>query len=470
MEKQPASKSYFFDKGYKDIARVMQKTWAKAFKPVANELKRVRKIFATDAIRGIITVLCDIIVFPLITLFVMALNSVFSILFCCFFVFVGTFVYLGYSVLSVADFIFRFFKQISSHCPNCQKKFGLPTYKCPKCGALHTCLRPSKYGILKRRCNCGEMLPTTFFNGRQKLKAICPACGSDIKDGGQHIEITIPVVGGPSAGKTCFINMAISRIADVANQNKLDFSYSPLIGDEYLSNKQNMDRGCLPAKTNDGRLKYYQFYLTPKGEKIKNLISLCDVAGETYEDNEEIGNQIGYKFANAFLMLIDPLSIKKFRDELKGTADIQKYNGSERGMDEILNILINTLENMHCLNSKNMIKTDVVVVFTKCDIPTLEEKIGITAVRKYMQEHFISSKFDAQNRICEDFLNYYEEGNFINELKSKFRSIQFFTCSALGHVQNGTKFSPAGVEDPVLWLIDKVSKSIDLKDKWGKKL
>lgn len=470
MKKQPASKSYFFDKGYRDVARVMKKTWANAFKPVSNEAERVKDIFSNNVIAGIFTVLCDIVVFSLITIFIITVNLIFSILFFCFFVFVGIFVYLGYSVLSIVDLIFCMFKHISSHCPNCQKKFGLPTYKCPKCGALHTSLRPSKYGILKRKCNCGEKLPTTFFNGRQKLKAVCPYCGTNIKDGGQHIEITIPVVGGPSAGKTCFINMAISQIGNVATQNKLDFSYSPINGDEYMSNKQYMDNGRLPAKTNDGRLRYYQFYLTPKGEKIKNLISLCDVAGETYEDNDEIGNQIGYKYANAFLMLVDPLSITKFRDELKGKIDLRKYGASERGMDEILSVLVNTLENMHCLTSRNMIKTDVVVVFTKCDIPTLETKIGAAAVRKYMQEHHIQSKYEAQNKLCESFLSEYEEDNFLNGLKSKFRSVQFFTCSALGHVENGAKFNPSGVEDPVLWLIDKVSSSIDLKDKWGKRI
>ncbi len=464
MKKQPAEKSYFFDKGYRDIVRVIKKTWSNAFKPVSNEAARIKNL---NVIIGIFTVLCDIVVFPLITIVILSVNLIISALLFLAFFFVGIFVYLGYSAVYFTDLIFCLFKHISSQCPNCQKKFGLPTYKCPKCGALHTCLRPSKYGILKRKCICGERLPTTFFNGRQKLQAVCPFCRTNIKDGGRHIEIMIPVVGGNSSGKTCFINMAISQISNVAAQNNLVYSYSPAIGDEYVRNKRVMDSGRLPTKTFDSRLKYYQFYLTPKGKKIRNLISLCDVAGETYEDNGEMGNQLGYKYANAFLMLVDPLSITKFRNELSGKIDLRKYGASERGVDVILNVLINTLENMHCLTSKNMIKTDVAVVFTKCDIPSLESKIGASAVKKYMQEHNISSKYEAQNKLCEAFLSEYEEDNFLNGLKSKFRSVQFFACSALGHVANGTKFSPTGVEDPVLWLIDKASKSIDLKEKWA---
>lgn len=44
------------------------------------------------------------------------------------------------------------------------------------------------------------------------------------------------------------------------------------------------------------------------------------------------------------------------------------------------------------------------------------------------------------------------------------------TCSALGHVENGSNFAPEGVEEPALWLIDKASASINLKKKWGKKI
>lgn len=74
MKKQPASKSYFFDKGYKDVAGVMKKTWANAFKPVLNEVKRVKKLFSYNVIGGIFTVLCDTVVFSLITVFIITIN------------------------------------------------------------------------------------------------------------------------------------------------------------------------------------------------------------------------------------------------------------------------------------------------------------------------------------------------------------------------------------------------------------
>ena len=87
-----------------------------------------------------------------------------------------------------------------------------------------------------------------------------------------------------------------------------------------------------------------------------------------------------------------------------------------------------------------------------------------------MFDNNLPSKFVAQNKLCEQFLLEYGEANFLNSLRSKFRSIQFFPTSALGHVQNGMKYAPQGVEDPILWIIDKISAGINLKNKWGKKI
>ena len=470
MEKQPAVKSYFFDQGYKDISRVMKQTWTAALSPVTKEISRVRSIFRSNVVAGVFTLLCDLLVFPLITLIMVLVNSLFSLVFLAAFLVAAVFIYLGYMIAYTVDLIFCLVKQIVSHCPNCQKRFHIPSYKCPRCGVPHSSLRPSQYGILRRRCRCGAILPTTFFNGRQRLEAICPFCSTNIKDGGVHTGMMIPVVGGPSAGKTCFVNMAISEIEKQAARAGLEFKYSPIDGDEYATNRMYMESGALPMKTSDMRLRYYQFYLTPFGEEIKNLVSLCDVAGEAYDHSDELGSQIGYKYANAFIMLIDPLSVTKYKKSISGMIDVSKYGASHLGMDEILSSLIHTLENMHCLTAKNMMKTDVAVVFTKCDIPMLYGEIGFGAVRAYMNGHSGANQYDATNAVCERFLVKYEEENFLNALKSKFKSVQFFTSSALGHVEDGRAFTPSGVAEPVLWLIDKASKSIDLSDRWGRRI
>lgn len=383
------------------------------------------------------------------------------------------FTYIYFAIVKFIDFLYNHIKKISTSCPQCQKKYALPAYECT-CGRKHTDLVPSRYGIMKRRCLCGVKLATTFLNGRHKLPGdwSCPNCGYVLNGDGLQVDITIPVVGGTSSGKSCYINMAINEIKKCAPSLNLNFEYvrNDLLGDDFDDNSNTLKQGYRLDKTHDKKLRYYQFYLTPKKVKVRNLVSLCDVAGELYEDNSNIGKQFGFRYASAFMMIVDPLSIESYKESLGESFDTKAYGASDKPMDEVLSLLVTTLENMFNITSKEMLKSDVVVVINKCDIPGLDEIIGETAVQNYMSEKGVHNRYEAQNAVCEKFFIDYDEQNFLNNLKSKFKSIQFFTCSALGHNEDGSSFTPKGVEEPALWIIDKVSPSIDLKKKWGKQI
>ena len=455
MEKQPAEKSYVFDKGYRDVGNAFATTWGQTFDGAS-----VKKLFS-----NVLLFVPNLVVFLIITIFRVVLNSIISLLLITGFLIVAPVVYIGFVIVAFFDFVYRAIKRISSVCPNCQYRFDLPTYICPSCVRKHTRLVPSKYGIFKRKCLCGTKLPTTFFNGRQKLKSVCTKCefSFDYKSSsGDQVEICIPVVGGASAGKTCFINMAIAQIQQsVANKKGYNFEYLANGLNEYEDIVQGMKRGYLPEKTSDMRLKYYQFYLTPKDEKIKRLVSICDVGGEIYADGNMIGNQIGFRYANAFIIVIDPLSITEFRKEIGTKVNLAKYGASAMTIDEILSRLVTTLENLYSISSKVMLKTDVAIVFTKCDLPGLDEQIGRKAVNTYIRNHY-ATREAASNILCEAFLRKYEEDNFVNNVKSKFKSVQYFTCSSLGDV-NSSSFNPDGVEEPIMWLMKKILNNSDQK-------
>ncbi|MBO5110818.1 MAG: hypothetical protein J6D21_08905 [Clostridia bacterium] len=453
MEKQPAEKSYVFDQGYRDVGNAFAVTWGQTF-----DRASIQRLFS-----NVLLLIPNLVVFLVITVFRVTLNTIISILLIAGFLIVAPIVYIGFVVVAFFDFVYRAIKRISSMCPNCQYRFDLPAYVCPTCGRKHTRLIPSQYGVFKRKCLCGTKLPTTFFNGRQKLKAMCGKCGFDLRDGGNHVDICIPVVGGPSAGKTCFINMAIDQIHQtLAAKKGYVFEYVSNGLNDYEDIVHGMKQGYLPEKTSDMRLKYYQFYLTPKEETVKRLVSICDVGGEVYADGTMIGNQIGFRYANAFIIVIDPLSIAEYRDEISQTVDLTKYGASTMTIDEILSRLVVTLENLYSISSKTMLKTDVAVVFTKCDLPGLSDKIGRKAVNSYIRDHY-ATREAACNILCEAFLRRHAEDNFVNNVKSKFKSVQYFTCSSLGDV-DGKSFIPDGVAEPILWLMKKILNNTDQKE------
>ena len=493
MKKQPAKLNYFFKGGYVELINTIKSSYKKLGSNISDAWFDVTDNFGEflgtfwSAIGGImsfdvdwddlftaITSVCKFsfalgkLIFVLVI--TTSLSTVFSVLHISILFPIMLFAYVAFVLLLLVDSTYCWIKKISSNCsnPNCQSHFSLPVYLCPSCGARHDSLRPSRYGIWKRTCECGEKLPTTFFNGREKLESRCPVCDFPVKDGGKHMDICIPIVGGTSSGKTCFINSSISQIEKKAQEYGLVYEYSPSGSDDYQINIENMNHGRLPEKTNEMRLKYYQFYLSASEGSLKNLISLCDVGGEVYSDSMSLGEQIGYRYANAFVLVIDPLSVAKYRNEISKRIHPGKYGYSSDSIDEILTMLTTTLENMYCISSKDMLKTDVAIVFTKCDIPGLMEKIGTSAIDEYMKNNPGATRLEAQNSLCEKFLIDYDEVNFLNSLKSKFKTLQFFFCSSLGHNADGTPFVSTGVDEPVLWLIDRISGTINLKGKIGK--
>ena len=491
MVKQPAKVNFFFGAAYKFLYRTIFGSFRKSFiliRDSAAAFFRALKFFISsfialvasifqldfeeiwdctkDSVRSLFVLtyafplfLCATIVAPTLTLFL----SLFQLIL---FLGIMLLIYITYTLVYLADLLFRKIKQISNTCRNCQHKIDTPIYVCPHCGVEHTKLIPSKYGIFKRRCECGAKLPTTFLNGREKLEAYCPHCNSELADTA-HVDITVPVVGGPSAGKTCFIHMAISDIEKNSMEKfGLGYEYDPGTDDEYGINMSYINSGNVPAKTSDMRLRFYSFYLKPK-KGIKHLLSLCDVGGEVYDDSASLGEQVAFTHTKAFIMVIDPLSIFDYRKEVEQNVDISEYGPSEKPIDEVLSMLITTLENMCNIKAKDMLNRDVAIVFSKGDLPGLDEKIGKAAIAEYIASNPEAKYLEAQNAVCEQFLKDYDEYGFLNAVKSKFKTVQFFASSALGHTADGSEFVSSGVSEPIYWIVDKISNSINMSKLWG---
>ncbi len=472
---EPAQVSYFFGESYADLGRTIKESWIRNGNKIKDSWKAIGQAWTGKSLyRAIFLLIFKIATLVAVAVFGSLFTAIFSTVHIVLLFALMILVYIGFVVLKFIDSVFCTIKGFSNTCynPGCQRKFRLPVYICPNCHALHYRLVPSKYGIIRRKCNCGEKIPTTFFNGRQKLDTLCPHCQSPVVKG-SHRTLLIPVVGGANAGKTCYVTMAIKKIESNADSLGLDFEYQYVAGDEYKENKGRMDKGLCPQKTNDLAFKYYNFFLSPKYDQTKNLISICDIAGEVFANQDAMIKQQGYRFADGMIVVIDPLSISEFKNELKKKLTPQEFssiNASTQPISDVLSGLINTMESLYHVDAKSTIKKTIVVVFTKCDIKGLDEKIGETAINQYLGQHGNVSFCDASNVLCEQFLSEYGENSFLNTVKGKFSQVQFFACSALGHNNSGQQFNAVNVEQPILWMIDKMDKAIDLSAVWGKKL
>lgn len=313
-------------------------------------------------------------------------------------------------------------------------------------------------------CLCGTKLPTTFLNGRGQLKAYCPECDTALSGDTASRQYAFPVIGGPSVGKTCFINMAIDQMmSDVAPARswKMSFISDTEEKDHALAMK-SLNQGVRLMKTELNSLTAYQLMLKLPNEKIGRRIYVYDISGEMFSSSSDVQNNLAYSYANGFIFIIDPLTLNQFAMDVEDKVDLNAYGASSKDFDDILNIMLINLEKMFGLKDKDTLKRNLAVVINKVDIPTLEEKIGETAAQQYLAENAKTCKsyMDARDAVCRNFLEEYGAGNFVRTAEAKFKTVRYFTCSALGHNHEGQPYEGKNVVDPVMWLLQQADSSI----------
>lgn len=264
--------------------------------------------------------------------------------------------------------------------------------------------------------------------------------------------------------KTCFINMAIDQMmSDVAPARswKMSFISDTEEKDHALAMK-SLNQGVRLMKTELNSLTAYQLMLKLPNEKIGRRIYVYDISGEMFSSSSDVQNNLAYSYANGFIFIIDPLTLNQFAMDVEDKVDLNAYGASSKDFDDILNIMLINLEKMFGLKDKDTLKRNLAVVINKVDIPTLEEKIGETAAQQYLAENAKTCKsyMDARDAVCRNFLEEYGAGNFVRTAEAKFKTVRYFTCSALGHNHEGQPYEGKNVVDPVMWLLQQADSSI----------
>ena len=231
----------------------------------------------------------------------------------------------------------------------------------------------------------------------------------------------------------------------------------------------NLDRYPLveldSAEKSDEYIRLYQIerivYDVDENANDK-LISVYSASGEMFSSSSDVQNNLAYSYANGFIFIIDPLTLNQFAMDVEDKVDLNAYGASSKDFDDILNIMLINLEKMFGLKDKDTLKRNLAVVINKVDIPTLEEKIGETAAQQYLAENAKTCKsyMDARDAVCRNFLEEYGAGNFVRTAEAKFKTVRYFTCSALGHNHEGQPYEGKNVVDPVMWLLQQADSSI----------
>ena len=475
---QPAKKSYFFGKGYRDLSNTIKGAWQRNFDSIKKYKECIadshgsgegKAAFILKLISNVLAMLSVLFFGSLITLVISAINIVVLLVFMAL-------VYIGFSAIWLVDRIYLIRKKIFTACHECKEKSLIPTYICPKCGAKHTYLTPGVYGILHRTCigeepnsYCGEKLPTTFFNGRRNLEAVCSRCTTPLMDK-ESVPICIPVVGGRSVGKTAFItafsndfieNVAPSKGWSIEFYNDKKEEIYKEIQQDYLTGSTRMtDRSQDIRKASSVS---FSFFVKGKEFKPERLVHVYDIAGEVFTDNSENEIQKQYEYCQGMVLMVDPFAIPSIRNRCEDQLFPEDLAGiGKADINGIVDSFLNKLREVTGLSDQKMSSVPLAVIIGKIDSAGLAEEIGDLAVKKNMAEKSERFKdyFDTQDYLCRQFLKQNGMESFINNVDLKFKDNRYFACTAIGHTRDKGQYKPQGVLPPMQWLFSKADSKM----------
>jgi len=475
---QPAKKSYYFDKGYTDLRNTVKGAWKRNFASLGEHKKNIVISKSVDSsgpfifklILNLLAMIGVLIVGSVITLVLSTINIAILLVFM-------SIVYTGFTIFWTTDRAYLFRKKIFTACHECKEKSLIPTYICPTCREKHTNLTPGVYGILKRKCDCGEMLPTTFFKDvgktdkgdprfRRDLEAICNNCWNEGKTttltDRETVPICIPVVGGRSVGKTAFIN-AFSRDfrEDVAPAKSWVIEdYNDDKSDIYKQIELNYQTGSVQRTdvvhdTNMASSVSYSFFIESDEFKPERLVHVYDIAGEVFTQNSEHEVQKQYEYCQGIVLMIDPFSIPSVRYKCQSNLTQEDIAGiGTADINGIINLFLNKLREVTGLSDRKMLSVPLAVVISKADSAGLFNELGEGSVNALMatDPEKYNNAMDVQDYLCRKFLKDNEMESFLNTINIKFKNNRFFVCSAIGHTRDKGVYKPKGVMEPMEWL------------------
>jgi hypothetical protein len=201
-------------------------------------------------------------------------------------------------------------------CPWCYQRNDYPTYHCDRCGRRHRDIRPGRYGVLRRRCACGWLLPTLLLLGSHRLPAFCNYCERQMSDEtGRFREVVIPLLGGRSAGKTRLMAAMIMSLLQMEADSEVEVrladdetrhSYEVLAEILRLEGHVLATRAALPRACS----------IRVRTGRSTRLVHIFDAAGERFTARERTDELRYLSAARVFVFVVDPMSVPAFWDRL----------------------------------------------------------------------------------------------------------------------------------------------------------
>jgi Double-GTPase 2 len=225
------------------------------------------------------------------------------------------------AVLRAVDSGILRLKHIKMSCPVCFERVPYPGYVCPnaRCKHPHRDVRPGRFGILRRRCECGTPMKTLLLFGSARMAAFCPHCDHLLEHRpGEAPEVVLPFFGAAGAGKTRLLFSVVTQLqawGEEGEETKLTAEFADSVTTRELAAAADILRYDRTTSATLPELPRAHVIRLITGRTTR-ILHLFDAAGERFYTAERT-RELGYLGkARTFVLVIDPLSVDSFWQRL----------------------------------------------------------------------------------------------------------------------------------------------------------
>src|SRR5579872_159882 len=315
--REPAFENYLFGQVRRDMIEALSRTWARARAETAADGRRIRYRWLAGSwtsedlgsrLFGVL-LLIGLAAGTLAGGFLLGVVALAQAILVVLFAGLGIVLIL---LLRVADSALLRVRSIRITCTQCYRHVPYPSYRCPSCGTLHRDVRPGRYGVLRRRCACGEeSLPTLLILGSHQLAAFCPygSCGKPLAaKTGTAAETMLALFGGSNVGKTRLLAVMVMALqAQTTPGTTVDFA-DRLTERRWEELLPALRGNQPPPRTGPDKPRACSLYLR-LGDARRQLVHFFDTGGERFYDPERLAALEYFRSARTLIFVIDPLSI-----------------------------------------------------------------------------------------------------------------------------------------------------------------
>ncbi|MFG2771084.1 hypothetical protein [Streptomyces sp. NPDC048350] len=439
-EEVKAYRNYFFGPGFRDLRQLLTLARRSYASTVGDAFRAVTsRQFAAPTRSRAVTVpygvalhlgLClgAVLAPPLIGLLLILHASVLALLT------VGARLVAG--ILRTVDRAFLAMRRLRTGmlCPHCFERVPYPAYDCPgsTCRRRHMDIRPGRYGIFRRRCECGRRMPTLLMlmSRNSRLQAYCvhPHCGKPMNtDAGHMREVVIPLIGGQAAGKTQLMAaMLLSLEHAAANggpaltlaDEESDANYQVLREVLHMRGHTRATQKALP--------RAHSFVLGRN--RSQRLVHLFDTAGERFVDRDDTDALRYARAARTFVFVLDPMAVKAFWTTMEPAPGplLDRTLGSTVDPEEVFARSVQAVAAM----GAPLDRSRLAVAVSKTDLLT---EHGLAPARP-------GDSDDTRTWLCEVL----GLRTLVQAMDLHFREVRFFRTAAVANEEAGVDASVTG--------------------------